>query len=157
MKYKIKYNYDTGDSFGSSTCEDFLELTFENYDNAVSNLNRIREHYEQYKELNHRSGRYKEEIVLGNSQKDWFVSEYITVSYHPDNPERYNCIDKKDIDYCLNKGFLTREVLKIDIAENNIILYADNGNQFKFWAPWCGYFEHLNSVEIVIETLKYEF
>lgn len=34
-------------------------------------------------------------------------------------------------------------------AENCIKLYTDDGKPWQIWAPWCGYFERLNSARIV--------
>jgi len=31
-------------------------------------------------------------------------------------------------------------------------LRVDSGDEFKIYAPWCGYFETLNEVEIVIDN-----
>jgi len=32
-----------------------------------------------------------------------------------------------------------------------INIEMDNGNEVQFWAPWCGYFEHLYGAEIVVD------
>jgi hypothetical protein len=56
-KYKIKYNYNSGDSFNSySGLQDFLEIYWENLENAKSNLKRIKEHYEQCEQPTHAIG-----------------------------------------------------------------------------------------------------
>jgi len=47
--YRIKYDYRTGDSFGSEDCTDLLEFEWEDYKYAKESLNRIKEHYEWYK------------------------------------------------------------------------------------------------------------
>ena len=112
MEYRIQYNYNTGDSFNTySDIERYLELTWKNLDVAKENLKRIREHYNQYKEINSYSysKKNREDILGENKDKDWFVKE----------------------------------------NENCIILYTDDNKPFQFWAPWCGYFESLNHVEIV--------
>ena len=46
--YKIKYNYQTGDSFSNSDCEDVLEFEWKDLDIAKECLKRIKEHYEWY-------------------------------------------------------------------------------------------------------------
>jgi hypothetical protein len=79
-KYKIKYNYDTGDTFHTDEgCEDFLELTWDILDVAKQNLVRIREHYEQYRKLNSLSysgkGKTYKDITGENQSKDWFVKD----------------------------------------------------------------------------------
>lgn len=44
MKYKIKYNYDSGDSFNQyPDNEGFVEIEWENLENAKANLTRIQE------------------------------------------------------------------------------------------------------------------
>ena len=50
-KYRIKISYQTGNSFGSEDTTDYLEITWDDIDIAKENLQRIREHYEMYKEL----------------------------------------------------------------------------------------------------------
>lgn len=54
MKYKIKYNSQTGNSFGSYTNEEVLEFEWENLDVAKLCLKRIEEHYEWYKDKEYR-------------------------------------------------------------------------------------------------------
>lgn len=116
MKYSIRYNYDTGDSFTSHTgLEDTLEVTWENLEVAKANLKRIEEHYKMYKILNGYDWdktKKSEAIVEESKDKDWFVKG-----------------DKWSYEYC-------------------IILYTDEGKPWQLHAPWCGYFESLNSVEI---------
>lgn len=72
--YKIKYYYQTGDSFSNEDAEDVLELEWFDYKVAEANVRRIQEHYDQYQELgsiftkkNHK------EILEKNMDKDWFV------------------------------------------------------------------------------------
>ena len=61
--YKIKYDYQTGDSFHTEEREDLLEYEWMDLDVAKECLKRIREHYKWYQSLeNHYSFR-KEEIV----------------------------------------------------------------------------------------------
>ena len=101
--YRIQYNYETGNSFGSHEETDILEFKWENLEIAKQNLQRIKEHREFYCHfLNEKEAQ----------TKDWFVEKY---------------------KYCLK-------------------LQADNGNFAQIAAPWCGYFERLNWVEIIIET-----
>lgn len=124
MTYRIKYNYDTGDSFNTySGEEDYLELEFKKLDVAKENLIRIKEHYNQYKMINEwKNGSRKQEILDSNSNKDWYAK-------NSGNPE-----------HC-------------------IVLYTDDGKPWQIYAPWCGYFESLNYVEIIPHEsdMKYEF
>lgn len=60
MIYKIKYSYETGDSFGRQDTEGELEMEWENLDNAKIALKRIQEHYKWYEDHN-RSYRYGKE------------------------------------------------------------------------------------------------
>ena len=160
MKYKIKYQYQTGDSYSSEIKEDFLELTFENYENAVNNLNYIKQHYEQVKDLEGYTDVDLEngEILFNNSNKKWFVKKINKVAYKG-NYSKYNLItvSDKNKDILEKEGYTIIEEIDEYVAKNSIILYADNGNQFKFSPPWCGYFESLKSIELVIDNLKYEF
>ena len=40
------------------------------------------------------------------------------------------------------------------LHEHCLILITDDGNNFQLSAPWCGHFESLNSVEIIIEDTE---
>ena len=127
-KYKIKYNYNTGNSFGIETgLENFLELEWNDEDVAKKNLQRIGEHYTQYKSLDSYFTKNKTaaEIFDDNKDKDWFVKKY----------EKIRNSDEEQI--------------SVYEAKHLIILYSDEGNQFQIYAPWCGYFESLNFAEIV--------
>lgn len=82
--YKIKINYDTGDSNSQSpNQETILETEWSNLDIAKENLKRIQEHYK------YASGKAwpwstSKHIIDSYNQscqsKDWFVKEYPTVS-----------------------------------------------------------------------------
>ena len=50
--YKIKYCYQTGDSFSNEDCESILEYEFESLEFAKESLKRIKQHYEWYTEKN---------------------------------------------------------------------------------------------------------
>lgn len=85
-KYKIKYNYDTGDSFNQyPNQEEVLELEWTNLDVAKANLNRIEKHYEMYRALNSYSSyrKSREEIIKQYENEDWFTA------------------DKHNLDYCI--------------------------------------------------------
>ena len=117
MKYRIKYNYNTGDSFHTKEgLEAYLECSWENLEIAKANLQRIREHYEFSKRMDlsfsweQKKAEDSEKVA---KTKDWYIKKYATS--------------------CLK-------------------LQADNGNFFQFYAPWCGYFESLNEIEIVADN-----
>lgn len=115
MKYRIKYTYDTGDSFGQEhDCVGYLESTWEKLDVAKDNLRRIKEHYLFYmdRERSHLSKKEEQKALQEMSKKDWFV---------------------KGHDFCLK-------------------LCVDSGTEYQICAPWCGYFESLNEVEIEPDT-----
>jgi len=72
--YKIKYVYDTGDSFSNWTEEGVLEFEWANLDMAKECLQRIKEHYRWYKSFeDHRMYREKKpwwHNVKGNLPSD---------------------------------------------------------------------------------------
>lgn len=89
--YKIKAYYTTGDSFGSEETDTILELGWENLDIAKANLQRIKEHYKFYRELNDywsRSRRTSEVIKEEVSSKDWYYSEF-SVKLYADNGNEF--------------------------------------------------------------------
>lgn len=151
-KYKIKYNYDTGNSFGTECdLEDYLELDFNDLEIAKVNLKRIEEHYVQYRDLQRISyeSKTRERIFEENQNKDWFVKEEKPCFYYDDKGKRkFQAIDKSQIEACKLKGLEVGTFIDSSSAENCIILYTDAGKPFQFWCPWCGYFESLNYVEI---------
>lgn len=115
MKYKIKYNYNTGDSFHNERdVIRYLEGTWENLEIAKKNLQYIKEHYQYYvyDERNHDSKVLRKAKEKEFAKKDWYV-----------------------------KGFHGS-------ASCGLKLQADSGVFFQISAPWCGYFESLNEVEI---------
>ena len=75
MKYRIKYTYDTGDSFHNEYgLVGYLELEWENLEVAKANLVRIEEHYKQYEALNRNyTNKQRKDIVGENKYKDWYV------------------------------------------------------------------------------------
>lgn len=50
MKYNIRINYETGDTFSSHDEIDYLDGTWENEEIIRENLSRIKEHYEWIKD-----------------------------------------------------------------------------------------------------------
>lgn len=151
MKYKIKYNYDSGDSFSQyPNNEDCIELEFENLEVAKANLKRIKEHYLQYEEVNSysiRIARSAQEIFKANKNKDWFVKKEKPCVWT--SKTDFYAIDEDRIEACKEAGKNVGVFLDDYYAAHCIILYADNGNPFQISCNWCGYFEKLNHVEIV--------
>lgn len=75
MKYKIKVNYDTGDSFNTHTgVEDFVEWDHENLDVAKENIRRMMAHHDMHERLNGWGKREKREDVLKSCENEpWFT------------------------------------------------------------------------------------
>lgn len=132
MKYKIKVDYSTGDSFKHYDTSSYLELEFDNLDIAKENLARIKAHYTMYKELNGYNYSWdnkktKSEIFDHYKRENWFV----------------NTLNRRgEID---------------DMAQYCINLIADNGNTMQMSCFWCGYFETLNGAEIEIDNSDMKF
>jgi hypothetical protein len=145
---KIKISYTTGDSFGHNDKEDYLELTWQNLDNAKENLNRIKEHYEMYRSFkgyNFEKKETRQQIVDRNRSKEWFVNM----------PKLY----------CISTGNTINEKDKEKVGEGNweyrpdpyyaercLYLKADNGNSMQLSAFWIGHFEILHGAEIEIDN-----
>ena len=77
--YKIKYTYDTGDSFRTEhDREEVLEMSWGNLEVAKANLTRIKEHYEFYLAVDKPYRLNKKELAAIKevaSKKDWFVKD----------------------------------------------------------------------------------
>lgn len=77
--YKIKYVYDTGDSFRTERdCESVLEMSWTDLEVAKANLTRIKEHYEFYLAADKPYLLNKKELAAAKeaaSKKDWFVND----------------------------------------------------------------------------------
>lgn len=73
--YRIKYTYDTGDSFRTeSGVESTLEFSWKNIEIAKANLTRIKEHYELYKELGYSNFEEQQAQLKNAAKNDWFAS-----------------------------------------------------------------------------------
>ena len=86
-KYKIKYNYQTGDSFHTETCEEVLEFEWEDLDIAKEGLKRINEHYKWYESKNSYSFN-KDEVSKPewhNVNTDHVSNEYYLMNIRMDN------------------------------------------------------------------------
>jgi len=153
MTYKIKYNYRTGNSFGYNDAEDILELEWNDLAIAKENLQRINEHYAQYLSMAvlwRSKAMSNQEIIRMNKDKDWIVIATTRVAFTGDNFQFV--IDDSDTEKYAAQGYRIGNWYDEMASENQIRLYADNGNVWQFWAPWCGYFEALYSAEIVGKT-----
>lgn len=79
MKYKIKYDYNTGDSFHEDRDQiSYLECIWTNLEIAKNNLRRIKEHYEYYCYCNtffSANTKRKVDLVAKN-----IISEYYVVT-----------------------------------------------------------------------------
>lgn len=146
MKYKIKIDYSTGNSFGSEDVIGYIDLEWWDLNVAKENLQRIKEHYSQYEAINsYFDRRTSEEIYNENMDKNWFV-------YKPRLVSKLNgcVIDEKE----KNKiGEENCEYIPDDyFAQHCIILKTDDGKNYQLSAFWCGYFEHLYSAEIEMDN-----
>lgn len=123
MKYKIKYEYQTGGSFGSEDSDGILELGWNDLDIAKQNLKRIQEHYKYYE---------AKERIRGSFNTKWYKDELSLI----------DLIESTKPDWFVEKN-------QYGYEHHCIKLYADNGNVWQISCPWCGYFERLYSVEII--------
>lgn len=73
--YKIKYFYETGNSFGREDCTEILELEWNDLEIARTALSYINEHWEFYSEYKRYSISDAERKKLIRSVKDkpWFI------------------------------------------------------------------------------------
>jgi hypothetical protein len=169
-KYRILYNYDTGDSFHNDEgLEDYIELEFDNIDVAEANMKRIQEHYKLYEEVENRWNRKKtnQELISECQFKDWFVKKTIPVIYYRGNTyikngeslegAKYNTISDYQIEDHKKLDRIVGEVFDEYYACHCIILMSDDGKPFQMHCPWCGYFERLNFVEIKERERKISF
>lgn len=156
--WKIKYNYDSGDSFNTyNDIEGELELTWNNKEVAEQNLKRIEEHYKQYREVD--SFRRKtphQDIFKKNLDKDWFVASWIPIAFTTDI-NNYHVIDEGKEEEWIKNGYSISHIIDTMAAQNQIILYTDEGKPWQIWPLWCGYFESLNYVELVEDNKRINF
>jgi len=155
QKFKIKYGYQTGNSFGSESLEDELEMSWESLDVVKSNLKRIQEHYQQYRDLSgygYGDKRSNLEILNQNKEKDWFVKKERFAIFDKKNPKSYSDVGEERYKALKEKGESVGMVISQDDAQYNLILKTDDGNDWQFWAPWCGYFERLEWAEVVVDN-----
>jgi len=145
MKHKIKIWYTTGDSFGSHHRDEILEMEWDNLDVAKANLKRIKEHYICYKvDLDVAKAnlkRIKEHYICYKVDNDFYGKKgYYYKSLSPEDKLIYDT--KKTRDW-----YSTPE--NWDNYHYSICLKADNGNDWIISPFWVGYFESLNSAQII--------
>jgi hypothetical protein len=144
-KYRIRISYSTGNSFGSHDATDYIELTWNSLDIAKENLQRIKEHYDMYRDVdNYRTPKKKADIFSYNKEKDWFVNipKLFCISTN-------NAIDEK---YKAKVGSGNWEYRPdYHYATNCLYMKSDNGKKMQLSAFWCGYFEQLHEAEIEID------
>ena len=144
-KYKIKIVYETGDSYTTEICTEYLELTWHNLDNAKANLLAIKEHYEMYQNsLNHTNfENYKNRWWFVNSPKPYSIKTNQAI-----NESAIKKLGKENCEYRPDP-YLAIHCLK---------LKADTGNLMQLTAFWCGHFERLYEIEIVLDSdMKFVF
>lgn len=153
MKFRIKLSYTTGDSFGSESTQDYLELEWDIIEVAKDNLQRIKEHYKMYRDLNSYSykKKSKDEIFAENKEKSWFVY----------SPKLFSKNGEAITQDTANKIGRDNYIIKPDehLGTYCLKLIADNGNEMQISAFWCGYFETLHSAEIEFDDsdIRIEF
>lgn len=123
MKYKIKYEYQTGNSFGYEDTNGILELEWNDLNVAKANLKRIAAHTKMVKELDN----LKWEVRMGKKDANDVFDQYKNEDWF---------VNSKDYSF----------------PENCIILYTDEGKPWQIWAPWCGYFENLYNAKIIVDV-----
>lgn len=76
--FKIKYEYETGDSFSNEDAEGVLEISWKDKSKAQDAIRRIREHYQYYRAINgYHSYSEASEILkaIEEARKaDWFAA-----------------------------------------------------------------------------------
>ena len=152
MKYKIIATYQTGDSGRSYETNDTVT---EHDDLAIAkaNLQRIKEHYqfyEKYEDL--RTVDSQEKAIAAILDKPWAVN--VPVLY---NLKTRIAVDRIPAGKEANYGYKPNYFFVVHCLK----LQLDNGEDFQQSASWCGHFERLHALEIVLndedEGLRIEF
>ena len=125
MKFQIRVDYRTGDSYNTYDDHEILDYDWESEEIASENAKAIIEHYEAYACENGKWTARTKKDVGDYTEKAWYVKPY--------GAEKYNY---PTIDATMN-------------------LKLNDGTLTPFRCPWCGYFESLISVEVVIKEMKY--
>lgn len=124
MKFQIRVDYHTGDSFNTYDDHEILDYDWESEEIASENARAIIEHYEAYACENGKWTAKSKKEIGDYAKKWWYVKPYGSENGYP------------EIDPSMN-------------------LKLSDGTLVPFRCPWCGYFESLTSVEVVIKAMKY--
>lgn len=150
--YKIVINYSTGNSYGSQDETQEIELKWDDINVAKDNLQRIKEHYEQYTEINgfaFSTKRTNLEILMSNITKLWFVNSNKLFCVSSNRPISES--DKEKVGEG-NWGYRPDDYL----ATKCLYLILDDGNILQYSAFWCGYFESLSKASIELDRTDME-
>lgn len=152
-KYKIKVHYQTGNSFGSENTVDFLDLSWDNLEIAKENLKAIKDHYKFYESIENTYGSYltNQAIYEGNKNEWWFAGEKDRwfVDFNPPSKKMDWRIVHKDKKTKKQFKDFPSEMRWNDMSHYRMKLKTDSGKTMQQRNFWCGYFERLNSAEIV--------
>lgn len=153
-KFKIKIHYSTGSSFHNEDTSSYIELSWDNIDIAKENLQAIKEHYEMYLAIERSYGSQLDDqkIIESNSKKSWFVGEKNRLFVDPDGEtDRRNWVIVDNNEKNRKKYKDQPHEFRWDdyTSAYCMKLKADNGNYMQQSNFWCGYFESLQSAEIV--------
>lgn len=151
MSYRIKYTYDTGDSFSNTYgLEGYIECEFEDLQLAERNVQNIMEHYIMYQELNSYNTRSKgsnQDILEKYQEKEWFCKKVVPVVVLDNKTTMV--ISPKDCDKYRNKGLVVDYKYDEWACGYYLRLFLDGDKTIEYsTGSWCGYFESLVSVEI---------
>ena len=121
--YTIKINYSTGNSFGIHNESETVGYVWKDIDDVKATLQNIKEHNESYKELNQSS-------YQRSKTHDEVNKEVITKGFYIKPTEKYH--DASSWQYRV------KVVDKYSIEDKHIDAF------------WVGYFENIQSAEIVL-------
>lgn len=94
MRYRIKIEYKTGNSFRTFNTEDYVECSWEKLEVAKENLARIKEHYKYYQSCHdYYLSREIKDIKKEAEKKPWYSSQY-------DFCVKLKLDDGTETDYC---------------------------------------------------------
>lgn len=132
--YKIQINYTTGDSFGSEDRSSDVEMQWNKLEVAQENLKRIEEHYEFYRKQDSWGRR-----TLSADEREQLKQEAI-------NTAAWAVVPDEKLDKHMNEH---RLIYCVKLKE-------DDGVERSISCFWTGYFESLNSAEIVTNEKKFK-
>ena len=147
MPFAIKIHYSTGNSFGSEMTTDTITGAW-TFEQALENLNRIKEHHDMCVELSD----YK--YMRGGYQLK--LKEYSKLPFFVLQEKLANIKDiaKDDYDCVSHTKQSNGTIIDVDTAMHSIVLIANNEEQFQISCFWQGYFERLHRAEIVLSECE---